>query len=97
MISDAQKKIIFEKLAPYKSFRVWIFGSYARGENGPDSDLDLLVKLGKSINLLDLIGIEQELSEALGVKVDLVTEGSLDPLVKPYVDLDIKPLTVNEE
>lgn len=97
MISEAQKKVIFEKLAPYKPFGVWVFGSYSRGENKKGSDLDLIVKLGKRINLLDFIGLEQELTEALGIKVDLVSEGSIDPLVKPCVDLDIKPLTVNEE
>ena len=56
-----------------------------------------MVNLGKRINLLDFIGIEQELSDALGIKVDLVTEGSIDPMVKPYVEKDIKPLMVNEE
>ncbi len=97
MISEGQKKIIFQILRPYKPFGVWIFGSYARMENKQGSDLDLMVKLGKRINLLDFIGIEQELSEALGIKVDLVMEGSLDPLVKPYVEKDIQPLLVNEE
>ena len=97
MISEVQKKVIFKILRPYKPLKVWVFGSYARGENKSDSDLDLMVNLGKRINLLDFIGIEQELSLALGIKVDLVTEGSLDPMVKPYIDKDIKPLMVNEE
>lgn len=97
VLSKVQKEKIFKVLEPYKPVEVWIFGSYARNENKPDSDLDLMVKLGKRINLLDFIGIEQELSEALGIKVDLITEGSLDPLVKPYVEMDIKPLMVNEE
>ena len=97
MISEVQKKVIFKILRPYEPIKVWVFGSYARGENKSDSDLDLMVNLGKRINLLDFIGIEQELSMALGIKVDLVTEGSLDPMVKPYVDRDIKPLMVHEE
>lgn len=97
MISNAQKKIIFTVLNSHGLDKVWVFGSYARNENRPDSDLDLMVRLNKRVNLLDIIGIEQELSEALGIKVDLVIEGSLDPLVKPYVEKDIKPLMVNEE
>jgi len=97
MISETQKEIIFQILRPYKPVSIWVFGSYARNENKAESDLDLMVKLGKRINLLDFIGLEQELSEALGIKVDLVTEGSIDPLVKPYIEKDIKPLLVNEE
>ena len=97
MISEVQKKVIFKILHPYEPIRLSVFGSYARGENKSDSDLDMMVKLGKRINLLDFIGLEQDLSEALGVKVDLATEDSIDPLVKPYVELDIKPLMVNEE
>jgi uncharacterized protein len=92
MISESQKEIIFNVLRPYKPVNVWVFGSYARNENKAESDLDLMVKLGQRINLLDFIGLEQELSEALGIKVDLVTEGSIDPLVKPYIEKDIKPL-----
>ena len=97
MITPDQQKIILSHLAPYKPKKVSVFGSYSRNENTKNSDLDLLVEFGVRINLLDLIGIEQDLSEALGIKVDLVTEGSLDPLVKPYVEMDIKPLLVNEE
>jgi predicted nucleotidyltransferase len=97
VLTTNQKKKIFEILKPYQPVGVWIFGSYARDENKPDSDLDLMIKIGKRINLLDFIGIEQELSKELGLKVDLVQEGCLDPLIKPYVDMDIKPLMVNEE
>jgi uncharacterized protein len=85
MVTEIQKKTIFNVLKPYKPFKVWVFGSFARNEEKSDSDLDLLVNLGKRVDLLDFIGIEQELSKSLGVKV------------KPYVDQDIMPLMVNEE
>jgi predicted nucleotidyltransferase len=49
-----------------------IFGSYARGEQTEDSDLDILVNLGDGIGLLELAGLQQDLSDALGVRVDLV-------------------------
>ncbi|MCI0752047.1 MAG: nucleotidyltransferase family protein [Flammeovirgaceae bacterium] len=97
MVSDDQKKKISKVLEPFRPFKVWVFGSYARNENKEDSDLDLIVRLGKRVNLLDFIGIEQQLSEALGIKVDLAIEGSIDPLVKPYIENDIMPLMVNEE
>jgi len=74
-----------------------IFGSYARGENNSASDLDTLVDLGMRVNLLEFIGIEQDLSEMLGIKVDLVTEQYLNPLVRPYVEQRIQPLMMNEE
>jgi predicted nucleotidyltransferase len=97
MVTEIQKKKIFSILKPYKPFKVWVFGSYARNEEKSNSDLDLMVHLGKRIDLLDFIGIEQELSKSLGVKVDLALEGTLDPLIKPYVEQDIMPLMVNEE
>jgi predicted nucleotidyltransferase len=65
-----------------------VFGSYARGENNANSDLDLLVEFGVRISLLDLAGLEQDLSECLGVKVDLVTERALSKHVRPYVEKD---------
>jgi uncharacterized protein len=97
MISEQKKLIILEKLKPYKPKRVSIFGSYARGKNNDASDLDILVDLGVRVNLLEFIGIEQDLSETFGVKVDLVTEQYLHPLVRPYVEKDIQPFMVNKE
>jgi predicted nucleotidyltransferase len=49
-----------------------IFGSYVRGQQTEDSDLDVLVDLSDDIGLLQLAGLQQDLSEALGLKVDLV-------------------------
>jgi predicted nucleotidyltransferase len=92
MITIEQQKVILDKLSPYQPKKVAVFGSYARGENNKDSDLDLLVEFGVRINLLDLIGLEQDLSEILGVKVDLVTVGGLSPYIKPYVEKDLKSL-----
>ena len=54
-----------------------IFGSTARNEERQDSDIDLYVKLGVSKSLLQVIAIERELGEALGKKIDLVTEKAL--------------------
>jgi len=51
---------------------VGIFGSYVRGEEAEQSDLDLLVEFLRPISLLELVGAEIYLSEILGVKVDLV-------------------------
>ncbi len=56
---------------------VGIFGSYVRGEQRAESDLDILVEVLRPISLLELVGAEIFLSEALGMKVDLVTRRSL--------------------
>ena len=54
-----------------------IFGSVARGEAGPESDLDLLVDLEPGRSLLDHIALIQDLEEALGCRVDVVTVTAL--------------------
>ncbi|MEL6849062.1 MAG: nucleotidyltransferase family protein, partial [Bacteroidota bacterium] len=77
MITQDQKHIIVEVLAPFSPEEIAVFGSYARNEQRPDSDLDILVSFQARINLFDLVGIEQELSDKLGVKVDLVTRNAL--------------------
>jgi predicted nucleotidyltransferase len=91
MINNQQKEIILKLLAPLKPVKVAVFGSYARGENKPDSDLDLLLQLDYSnrISLLDLIGVEQDLTDALGIPVEIATEESLSPYVRPYVEKDL--------
>lgn len=63
-----------------------MFGSYSRGEQKEKSDMDILVRFSRRKSLLDLVRIERQLSEIMGVKVDLVTEGS----ISPYMIDDIK-------
>lgn len=67
-----------------------IFGSTARGEAGPHSDVDIVVQFGKSKTLLDLVGLQLELEELLKKKVDLVTYNGLHPRIKPYILKDQK-------
>ncbi|MCA4900722.1 MAG: nucleotidyltransferase family protein [Bacteroidota bacterium] len=92
MITQHQKEILLQHLKPLNPAKVAIFGSYSRGENRDGSDLDVLVFLNDShkVSLLDLAGVELDLSDALGIKVDLVTERSLNPLVRPYVEKDLQ-------
>ncbi len=54
-----------------------VFGSYVRGEQTEGSDLDVVVDLREGTGLLELAGLRQDLSDALGVKVDLVIKDSL--------------------
>ncbi len=63
-----------------------IFGSYARGEATKKSDVDILIKVkAKKFSLFDLAGLEIELEEKLGKKVDLLTYNSIHPLLKERI------------
>lgn len=92
MISDHQKQIVRQLLRPLAPYKVGVFGSYARGDHHAESDLDILLFVDGTVkfSLLDLIGIEQRLSDALGVTVDLVLDRSLNPLIRPYVERDLQ-------
>ena len=62
-----------------------LFGSVARDEAGPDSDVDVLVEFDVVPSLLLLVRIENQLSDLLGVKVDLVMKSSLKPRIRDRV------------
>ncbi|MFH0755727.1 MAG: nucleotidyltransferase family protein [Bacteroidota bacterium] len=69
--------IILDHLKGYQPVSVGIFGSYARGENTENSDIDILVKFKVAPSLLTLIKLENELSDLLSIKVDLITTGAI--------------------
>jgi hypothetical protein len=64
---------------------VRLFGSTARGEDRPDSDLDVLVDLESGRSLIDHVALKQDLEELLGREVDVVTERSLHPRIREQV------------
>ena len=70
--------------------RLSLFGSTARGDRRPDSDIDLLARFDEArrLSLLDVIGIELRLAGLLGQRVDLVEEGTLKPRVKQSADAE---------
>jgi predicted nucleotidyltransferase len=63
---------------------------YARDEAKPESDIDILVVFSERKSLLDLVGIEQELSDALSVKADLLTEKSISPYLIDMIKEEMK-------
>jgi len=69
----------------YGATNIRIFGSTARGEGGPESDIDLLIDLEHGRSLLDLIAIKQDLQDLLGCEVDVVTEAAISPLIRDEI------------
>ena len=62
-----------------------VFGSAARGDAGPDSDVDILIDLDPGRSLLDIVAIKQDLEDLLGCRVDVVTEAAISPYVRDHV------------
>jgi predicted nucleotidyltransferase len=71
---------------------VRVFGSVARGEARPDSDIDFLVDMEGGRSLLDLIEFGQDLEELLQRKVDILTDGGLSPYLKERIHAEAAPL-----
>jgi len=82
---------VIEKIAKESGISyLAVFGSYARGEQTENSDIDLLVEFSKPVGLLHLINTEHKLEDALGIKVDLITKNGLSKHIRPYIKSDIK-------
>jgi predicted nucleotidyltransferase len=72
-----------------------LFGSFARAEHTPSSDVDLLVEFSVPKSLLNLISLEQEISDELGRDVDLLTENALSPYLRDRVKEDLRVIYVS--
>ena len=69
--------------------KAWLFGSFSRNEQTPDSDVDIIVRLDKSSPIgLKFFGMWNDLEELLGRKVDLVSEGTLLPFAQESAEKD---------
>lgn len=91
---DARRLDMFSATQKYLAsipvLRAWVFGSFARGEETPESDLDLLVDYDHSSNLslLDIIRYKKNLEKLIGREVDLVENGYLKPFALPSAEQD---------
>ena len=81
---------IAEYFATKPVVKAYVFGSYARGENGPDSDIDILVTFDHDakVILFDHVRMSYDLEDILGMEVDLVTEGTLLPRIAESAEND---------
>ncbi|KUK13230.1 MAG: nucleotidyltransferase family protein [Synergistetes bacterium] len=69
----------------YKIKEIKIFGSYVKGEQKESSDIDIIVDFEEFPTFIEFMRIQEELEKILGVKVDLLTEESISPFIKPYI------------
>jgi len=89
---ESRRNEILDLAATYGAKNIRVFGSVARGEGGPGSDVDLLVDMEKGRNLLDLVGFWQDLEELLGCRVDVITDGGISPYLRERVYAEALPL-----
>jgi uncharacterized protein len=86
-IADIKPDIV-EILSRNEVAKAGIFGSYARGEQTENSDIDILIEFSGRKSLFDLVRAERELGERLKRKFELVTYNSLNPLIRDSVLAD---------
>ena len=89
MSTQAMTRKIAEYFKTQPVVKAWLFGSYARGEQRADSDVDLLIVLDPNQPLgLKYFGMWNHLEELIGKKVDLVEEGQLMSFAKETAERD---------
>ena len=89
MSTKAMIQLIADYFKTQPVLKAWIFGSFSRGEQTPDSDIDILVVLDESQHVgMKFFGMYEDLKALLGRNVDLVTDRSLAPLARESGDRD---------
>ena len=92
MNTETMMQTIAEYFKTQPVLKAWLFGSFARGEETAESDVDLLIRFDHSspIGLFTYARMHRELEEQLGCKVDLVEEGTLRPAAALTANHDMK-------
>lgn len=80
-----EREEILRIAASHGAQNVRVFGSLARGEAGPNSDIDILLELNPGRSLLDIVAIKQDLEDLIGCEVDVVTEAAVSPNIRGQV------------
>lgn len=91
-IIENKRDDILRIAAQHGASNIRVFGSVARGEAEPESDLDLLIQLESGRSLLDLIAIKQDLEDLLERKVDVLTESAISPYLRERILREAVPL-----
>ena len=86
------RKRVLEIAAALGARNLRVFGSVLKGLDREGSDLDLLVDLPPGTSLLRIVGLQLDIEDVLGVKVDLCTERELHPALKEGILADARPV-----
>ena len=89
---ESHREEILAIAARHGASNVRWFGSIARGQGGPESDVDLLVSFESGRSLLDLIGLKHEIEDLVQRPVDVVTDRALSPYIRDQVLAEAVPL-----
>jgi uncharacterized protein len=95
-MNAVEKQKLFSEIVDYlkkhEATKIAVFGSYIRDEEKPGSDIDIIVEFKETISLLDFVALERQLSEHVGLRVDLLTEKSISPLLIDQIKKQMRVL-----
>ena len=98
---DVKLEALQEKLKPLcvqaGVRRLGVFGSTARGDDGPTSDVDLVVTFREQVSMFDLMALEERMSNLLDRPVDLATDKGLHPLIRDNVSRELRIIYEEQE
>jgi len=89
---EREREEVMRAAARHFASNIRVFGSVARGEDGPDSDIDLLVDFAPQASLLDLIALKHELEQLLQRRTDVVTANGVSPFLRQRILDEARPL-----
>jgi predicted nucleotidyltransferase len=95
MVKQDKQKLFNEIAAFLKSkgvTKVAVFGSYVRDEETSSSDIDVIIDFNKPMGLFEFVGLQQDLSEKIGLNVDLLTEDGISPYLIGSIRKEMKVL-----
>ena len=87
-----RRDLLLAVAARHGASNLRLFGSVGRGEEGADSDIDLLVDMAEDRGFGDYLALVEELEGLLSRRVDIVIDRSLSPHFRPYIEAEAQPL-----
>lgn len=88
----ARREEVLACLALHRAANPRVFGSVARGEDGPDSDIDLLVDMPRDVSSFEVVRLNEALDDVLARRVDLVLDDELHPALRARVHAEARAL-----